>query len=764
MISVALDQVELKASLAEQKKDFLSGNEMAALAAAHINFHVMGYYPITPSTEIAEILSDMKAKGEHDIVMIPADGEHGAAGICYGASTGDGRVFNATSANGLLYAIEQLPVQSGTRFPMVLDLVTRTVSGPLDIRGDHSDLYYAIQTGWIVLLARDPQAVYDMNIMAVKIGEHPDVRLPVIVAYDGFFTSHQKHNVEYFADRQVVRDFIGERPTGVTALDPENPVSIGAYMNDPDLMNNKYQLHQAMEAARRVIPEIFEEYAKISGRNYNTVELYRMDDAEVGLFLLNSAADTAKDVIDSMREQGVKVGLISPNVLRPFPADEIVAACKNLKALVIGDRGDYNGANGGAMAHEVKAALQGDPDNKTLVISRIYGLGGQDFYPADAEAFINMALEAARTGKVEKPFDYHGVTPGKPNPAVPQGLPPITREESTGLVQVTKDPETGKLKVKMKPPREMTRRPHRIAPGHGACPGCGIFPALNQFFMALEGDIVVLFQTGCGYVVSTGYPYTSHRVSFVHNLFQNGAATLSGLVEMFHEKKRRGEIQVSDDFTFVMVTGDGGMDIGMGPAIGTALRNHGMIIVEYDNEGYMNTGSQLSYSTPLGHKTSTSVPGTHGFGKTFHHKDTAQIMAATNIPYVFTATEAFSQDLMRKAAKAQWYAKNEGLAYGKILITCPLNWGSVEAKGQEILEKAVNCCFFPLYEVEQGITNITYNPEDRNKRVPALEWLQMMGKTRHLTRPENAHVLEEFEKEIERRWARLKAMHEHPLL
>lgn len=761
---MALDQVELKAQLPEQKKDFKSGNEMAALSASHINFHVMGYYPITPSTEIAEILADMKAEGEHDIVMIPADGEHGAAGICYGASTGDGRVFNATSANGLLYAIEQLPVQSGTRFPMVLDLVTRTVSGPLDIRGDHSDLYYAIQTGWIVLLARDPQAVYDMNILAVKIGEHPDVRLPVIVAYDGFFTSHQKRNVNYFTDRQVVQDFIGERPKGITTLDPENPVSVGAYMNDPDLMNNKYQLHQAMEAARKVIPQIFDEYAKISGRNYNTVELYRMDDAEVGLFLLNSAADTAKDVVDEMREQGVKVGLISPNVLRPFPADEIVKACKNLKALVIGDRSDFNGADGGAMAHEVKAALQGDPENKTLTISRIYGLGGQDFYPADAKAFIDLALEAARTGKVEVPFDYHGVTPGREDAVVPAGLPPITREESTGLVEVEKDPETGKLKVKVKPPREMTRRPSRIAPGHGACPGCGIFPALNQFFMGLEGDIVVLFQTGCGYVVSTGYPYTSHRVSFVHNLFQNGAATLSGLVEMFHEKKRRGEIQVSDDFTFVMVTGDGGMDIGMGPAIGTALRNHGMIIVEYDNEGYMNTGSQLSYSTPMGHKTSTSVPGSQSFGKTFHHKDTAQIMAATNIPYVFTASEPFPQDLMRKAAKAQWYAKNEGLAYGKILITCPLNWGSIEAKGQEILEKAVNCCFFPLYEVENGITTITYNPEDRKKRVPALEWLKMMGKTRHLTRPENAHVVEEFEREIERRWARLKAKHEHPLL
>ncbi|REJ33198.1 MAG: pyruvate synthase, partial [Bacillota bacterium] len=158
---MALRQEDLKVTARpEQRMGFLSGNEMAALAASQINFHVMGYYPITPSTEIAELLSEMQANGEHDIVLIPGDGEHGAAGICYGASTGGGRVFNATSANGLLYALEQLPVQSGTRFPMVLDLVTRSVSGPLDIRGDHSDLYFAIHTGWIVLLARDPQAVY----------------------------------------------------------------------------------------------------------------------------------------------------------------------------------------------------------------------------------------------------------------------------------------------------------------------------------------------------------------------------------------------------------------------------------------------------------------------------------------------------------------------------------------------------------------------------------------------------------------------------
>lgn len=157
---MALEQQVISTALPFlQTTDFRSGNEMAAKAAAQIDYHMMGYFPITPSTEIAEYLDEMKANGEHHIVMIPADGEHGSAGICYGAAAAGGRVFNATSAQGFLYMLEELPVQSGTRFPMVLNLVTRAVSGPLDIRGDHSDLYYALHTGWPILLAKDPQAV-----------------------------------------------------------------------------------------------------------------------------------------------------------------------------------------------------------------------------------------------------------------------------------------------------------------------------------------------------------------------------------------------------------------------------------------------------------------------------------------------------------------------------------------------------------------------------------------------------------------------------
>jgi pyruvate ferredoxin oxidoreductase alpha subunit len=749
---------------AAQVTDFRSGNEMAAIAATHIDFHVMGYYPITPSTEIAEVLDERRAEGEHRTVMIPADGEHGAAGICYGASVGGGRVFNATSSQGLLYSLEQLPVQSGTRFPMLLDVATRAVSAPLDIRGDHSDIYFALNTGWLIFLARDPQAVYDLDLVALRAAERPEVQLPAMVAFDGFFTSHQKRRVRYFEDPSAVQEFLGPVPDRVTALDPRHPVTIGPYMNDPDLINSKYQLKLAMDAAERVIPEVLAEYEALSGRRYDVVDLYRMDDAEVALFLLNSAAETAKEAADLLRDQGLRVGVVSPNVIRPFPAAILREALRDVRALVVGERADSYGAHGANLAHEVKSALKDDPANRTLCLSRIYGLGGKDFYVDDAEALFRLALETAAAGAVETPFDYHGVTArvgAKPRPALPPIEPERTRTK--GLFRAEPG-EDGRLRVEVPPAWQLAARPKAVAPGHSACPGCGVFPALNTFFKGLEGDVVVLYQTGCAMVVSTGYPLTSHRITYVHNLFQNGAATLSGLVEMYHERVRRGELPGGDGLTFVMVSGDGGMDIGAGAALGAAARNHRLIVVEYDNEGYMNTGAQLSYSTPLGHLTSTSHVGRAQEGKSFPHKDMPQIMAATGIPYVFTGVEAFPVDLIEKAAKAQWYATHEGMVYGKLLISCPLNWKTDDRQGTNVVGAAVDSCFFPLYEVERGKTRITYDPEAVGRRVPVSAWLETMGKTKHMLRPDHAELLHAFEADTERRWRRLQARHESELL
>lgn len=726
-----------------QKIIFESGNELAAHAAKQINYHVMGYYPITPSTQIAELLDDMKSKGLHDISMMPAEGEHSAAGICYGASVGGGRVFNATSANGLMYALEQLPVQSGTRFPMVLNVACRTISGPLSIKGDHSDIMYTLNTGWIILFANTPQQVYDMNIMALKIAE--TVKLPVIVAFDGFFTSHQKRRAWVFKDDETVKRFIGEYNAKYDILDFEKPITIGSYMNEPDVINNKYQLHMAMEQAQTEIPRIFNEYKQLSGRNYAMTQEYKTDDSDVILFVLGSSFHTAKAAISGLRSKGKKVGVFTLNVLRPFPADEICKICKNASTVIVADRQESYGGGGGNMTLEIKAAFQSE-NITAKVISRIYGLGGKDFYKEDAEKMLEEAYE-----KNVKEFDYMGIYPGNENFKTPVYYNPVGKDE-TMPGYLCESP----VKVNL---NESTSMPRRIVPGHGACPGCGIPVNVNMLLKGIKGNVILLFQTGCGMVVTTAYPKTAFRIPYIHNLFQNGAATLSGLSEMFKQRQKRGEYP-EGDITFIMVSGDGGMDIGMGSAIGTALRNERIIIFEYDNGGYMNTGYQLSYSTPKGAKTTTSHIGKNQYGKKFFNKDMPMIMAATHMPYVATVAESNPVDFIEKAAKAQRCVENNGTAYLKALSACPLNWNDVPRYERNVIQAAVDSCYFPLYEIENEKLSINYNPDIAKKKIPISEWLKMMGRTKHLLKPEYKDVLDAIQHETDRRWNMLKKFSE----
>lgn len=751
-----------------QIKGFKSGNQMAAAAAGDINYHIMGYFPISPSTEIAQYLDMAGANGKHDVQLIAADGEHGAAGICYGAATTGARVFNATSANGLMYMLEQLPVQSGTRFPMVMNLVNRAVSGPLNIHCDHSDMYFALNSGWVMLTAANPQAVYDLNIIALRVAEDKDVRLPVMVNYDGYITSHQKHNVLTFEHPEDVRAFVGEpdRDNYNFIGDEKGPVTVGAHMTGNDFMNNHFQIHLAQEKALDVFERVAADYETLSGRKYNLVDSYGAEDAEVVLFILNSSGDIAKDAVDGYLAEGKKVKVVRPNIVRPFPTQAILDAIGDAKVVIAMDRADSAGAKGGNISHDLKAAILDAGKTEIKVINRIYGLGGKEFFVHDANQLFELGF-ATLSGQKVADFDYYGINKGdleKTEALIYRQMQPIdTSKYKTGKIVVDYDDETHKLKVKVPPLRNLTMKPKRLSSGHGACPGCGIFPGLELFFKGIEGDVIIVNQTGCAYVVTAGYPYSAHQQHYVHNLFQSGPATLSGIAEAIFKLRDRGELKFDEDTTFVMITGDGGMDIGMGSAIGAALRGHKVIMLEYDNQGYMNTGAQMSYSTPLGNRTSTTNVGSKRVGKLYHHKDTAQIMAACNIPYVFTGCEAYPLDLVKKGAKAHWYAKNVGTVYGKILIACPLNWKSADNHGNSVVKAAVDCGFFPLYEIEQGVTTITQDPTGA-KRVPIEEWLKYMGKTRHLLQPENVAILDNLRHEINRRFERLQAQHENPIL
>ncbi len=728
---------------------YASGNEMAAIAIKQIGYDLMGYYPITPSTQIAENLDDMRARGETDLVMIAAEGEHSAAGICYGASVAGGRVINATSANGLLYALEQFPVQSGTRYPMVMNVVCRTVSGPLSIKGDHSDIMYILNAGWPILFAHTVQQVYDFNIIALRLAEQ--VRLPVVVAYDGFFTSHQKRRCLRFEDDQAVRQFVGLKKEPYPFLDLEAPITVGAYMNEPDLINNRYQLHLAMCEADRLLPKLFEEYGALSDRKYNKVEGYFHEDAQELLVLLGSSYETAKEGVDKMRKNGKKAGAVTLNVLRPFPGEELFAACKQADTILVADRQDSYGAGGGNLSLEIRAMMQ-KYGGTARIRSLVYGLGGKDFFAEDVEKMLDLARDPGAPD-----FDYYGVNPGfGTKPEEEAGFfAPLTQEKTkVGATLVHRD-ASGEVLVDGGSLNATAAVPKRIAPGHGACPGCGIPVNLNLLLRAIEDPVVLLFQTGCGMIVTTPYPKTSFKVPYLHNLFQNGAATLSGVAEICYRKQRRGELPPGD-IIFVMVSGDGGMDIGMGSAIGTALRGHRLLLFEYDNGGYMNTGYQLSYSTPKGARSATSHVGVKQYGKTFFHKDMPRLMAATNIPYVATVAESNPTDFIRKAAKAAFYAKTEGTAYLKALSACPLNWNDIPATERKVIEAGVNCCYFPLYEIEQGVTKISYAPDAAGKKIPVTDWLAMMGRTKHLCGEEYQEVADSLQQEVDRRYERLK--------
>ncbi len=747
-----------------QVMEYASGNEMAAIAIKQIGYDLMGYYPITPSTQIAENLDIMRANGETDLVMVAAEGEHSAAGICYGASVAGGRVVNATSANGLLYAIEQLPVQSGTRYPMVMNVVCRTVSGPLSIKGDHSDIMYILNAGWPILFASTVQQVYDFNIIALKLAE--EVRLPVVVAYDGFFTSHQKGRCYRFEDDAVVREYIGPKHENHPFLDLENPITVGSYMNEPDLINNRYQLHLAMERADRILPELFASFKELSGREYGKVEGIHCEDAESILVLLGSSYDTAMEAVEELRvssDNGMQVkkaGAATLHVLRPFPQKELFELLKHADNILVADRQDSYGAGGGNLSLEVRAAMQ-KTGSYARIKSLVYGLGGKDFFKEDAKEMLAWAEDASKPD-----FAYYGVTPGagsekaknSTSPAMVDEplFAPITKESTKlGTMKVEKDEDTGLVKVSGVNLNSVTAMPGRIAPGHGACPGCGIPVNLNLLLRGIEDPVVFLFQTGCAMIVTTAYPRTSFRVPYLHNLFQNGAATLSGVAEVCYRKQQKGEIPLGD-IIFVMVSGDGGLDIGMGSALGTALRGHRLLIFEHDNGGYMNTGYQLSYSTPLGARSSTSHIGKEQYGKTFFNKDMPQIMAATGIPYVATVAESNPADFMNKAAKAAYYAKTTGTAYVKAISACPLNWNDKPATERRVIEAAVNCCYFPLYEIEQGRTKLSYDPEKTGKKIPVLDWLSMMGRTKHLQKDEYKEVVERMQQETDRRFEELK--------
>ena len=391
-------------------RERLSGNEASAIAMKQINPDVVAAFPITPSTEIPQYFSTFVSNGTVDTEFVAVESEHSAMSACIGAEAAGGRAMTATSSNGLALMWEMVYIASSLRLPIVMPLVNRAISGPLNIHNDHSDAMGIRDSGWIMLFSENNQEAYDNLIMAHRIAEHKDVRLPLCVCQDGFITSHSIENIELIEDDKV-KNFVGEYKPEHYLLNDKEPIAVGPMDLQAYLFEHKYQQANAMRAAKKVILEVAEDFEKMTGRKYSFFEEYRLEDAEIAIICMNSTAGTTKVVVDALREQGVKAGLLKLRVFRPFPAEEIAKAVSHVKALAVLDKAESLNACGGALFTDVTSGLYTN-GVQVPTVNYVYGIGGRDTTTKEIEGVYQDLQEIASTGKVENPYRYFGLKGG----------------------------------------------------------------------------------------------------------------------------------------------------------------------------------------------------------------------------------------------------------------------------------------------------------------------------------------------------------------
>ncbi len=388
----------------------LDGNSAVAEAMRQIDPDVVAAYPITPQTSTVQSFADFVANGQVRTEFVTVESEHSAMSACVGAAAAGARVMTATSSAGLALMWEIVYVAASNRVPITMLVVNRALSAPINIHCDHSDSMGTRDAGWVHLFAENPQESYDNAFQAVRIAEHPDVLLPVMFMHDGFITSHGLERVQIYDDDQV-QAFIGQYQAQYPLLDWRNPVTYGPLDFYDYYFEHKRQQVDAMGKVKQVIIDVGQEFGRKFGRTYGLFETYKLEDAEVGVVVLASTAGTAQAAVDSLREQGHKVGLLKPRVFRPFPAEELVGALQHLKAIAVMDRSISFGAmgNAGPLFLELLAAFQVYGNGRLPMSDYVFGLGGRDIVPSQIETVFYDALKMAKTGKPEQLVTYLGV-------------------------------------------------------------------------------------------------------------------------------------------------------------------------------------------------------------------------------------------------------------------------------------------------------------------------------------------------------------------
>ena len=391
-------------------RERLSGNEASAIAMKQINPDVVAAFPITPSTEIPQYFSTFVSNGVVDTEFVAVESEHSAMSACIGAEAAGARAMTATSSNGLALMWEMVHIASSSRLPIVMPLVNRAISGPLNIHNDHSDAMGIRDAGWIMLFSENNQEAYDNLIMAHRIAEHKDVMLPLTVCQDGFITSHSIENIELIEDDKV-KEFVGKYQPEHYLLNAKEPIAVGPMDLQAYLFEHKYQQAQAMRNAKKVILDVAKDFEKMTGRKYGLFEEYRLEDAEVAIVCMNSTAGTTKEAIDNLREQGIKAGLLKLRVFRPFPAEEIAKALSHVKAVAVLDKAESLNGCGGILFTEVSSGMYIN-NCQVPTVSYIYGIGGRDVTIKDISSVYNDLTQIVNMKKVDNPYRYLGLKRG----------------------------------------------------------------------------------------------------------------------------------------------------------------------------------------------------------------------------------------------------------------------------------------------------------------------------------------------------------------
>lgn len=402
--------------MVEQKLMGLNGDEAVAYATKQVNPDIVAAYPITPQTIIVERFSEYVADGEVDTEFVAVESEHSAMSACVGASAAGARAFTATAANGLALMWEIVYIASSLRLPIVMAVANRALSGPINIHNDHSDTMGARDSGWIQIYCENAQEVYDASILAWRVAEHLNVQLPVMVCLDGFTLSHTMENVMTVPD-EAVQKFVGERPfieveghlgKGELRLNPEMPLTMGPL----DLQDFYYEhkIHQvdAMKQALKYMKDVDKEWSKLSGRSYRYVEPYLMEDAEVALIGMGSMMGTVRHMVDELRGEGVKAGMIKLRLFRPFPVDAIKKAVGGVPVLGVMEKCVSFGAPASPLMEELMTAYYHDAE-KPMIANYVVGLGGRDVSPEMIREAYKSLAKIKKTGKVDKLSTFIGV-------------------------------------------------------------------------------------------------------------------------------------------------------------------------------------------------------------------------------------------------------------------------------------------------------------------------------------------------------------------